>query len=410
MALPLGVRQMVLRLPAEARSTVREQVTVVGAQVLSGVGNLTFALAAARLLQPGEFAQLAGFLALYLLIHLPTASLSAGAALAPGTARQLRSRVLAVGCVIALVMAAAAAPLGAVLHLPAPLLIAAALTAPIAGLLALERGPLYAAGLHRRAAASLVVEPAIRLGLGLPLLIAAGAVGAAAGAVTAGAAALAVAAWRSPHDPRRRLQAPRSGGASEGLSQRFAPTMLAFLLLAVIQQQDVLLANRLLTSREAGSFAVVSTLGSTAAYAMATLPSVLLPRASRHIRGALPVAMGLAGLLGAGAVAAAAIAPTAVVTALFGDQYQAAGPLLVPYTIAMALLGVSRVLTAQRCASGSPRRAGALLAAAAAVQLGLLLALGRDAGGVVAATLLAMCVLAVGTALALHLDPEPPCP
>lgn len=402
---PSAVSRAVARLPRDARSSAREQVVVAGAQVVSGVGNLAFALAAARILAPGEFARLAGFLALYLLIHLPTASLSAGAAVAPGSAARLRHRTAAAGGVVGLALLAMVTPLGALLHLPAPLLAVVAVTPPIAGLLALERGRLYATGLHRRAAASLAVEPLVRLALGLPLLVAAGTMGAAVGVVAGGAAALGVAAWRSPHDPRRRPELGQEG-AEQGLASHFAPTVLAFLLLALLQQQDVLLANRLLGAREAGAFAVVSTLGSSAAHVMATLPNVLLPRAARQVRGALPVAIGLAATLGAGAVAAAAVAPSAVVSALFGAGYDSAGPLLVPYTAAMALLGVSRVLTAQRCATGAAGSAVGLPAGAAALQLALLLTMARDARGVVHATLLAACALAIATALSLRANQD----
>ena len=45
---------------------------------------------AARLLAPGAFAELAAFLALYLLIHVPAGSLSAGSALSPELAARAR--------------------------------------------------------------------------------------------------------------------------------------------------------------------------------------------------------------------------------------------------------------------------------------------------------------------------------
>ena len=67
-----------------------EQLAVASGQVGAGIGNLLFALIAARLLAPGAFAELAAFLALYLLIHVPAGSLSAGSALSPELAARAR--------------------------------------------------------------------------------------------------------------------------------------------------------------------------------------------------------------------------------------------------------------------------------------------------------------------------------
>src|SRR3954469_24859360 len=79
------------------RRLVAEQAAVAGGQLAAGVGNLVFSLVAARVLAPGAFADLAAFLALYLLIPVPAGSLSAGSALSPAMAAQARRRVLAIG-------------------------------------------------------------------------------------------------------------------------------------------------------------------------------------------------------------------------------------------------------------------------------------------------------------------------
>ncbi|HEX4106736.1 MAG TPA: hypothetical protein VHX88_01295, partial [Solirubrobacteraceae bacterium] len=46
-----------------------EQALLAGGQIGAGVGNLAFSLLTARLLAPHAFAQLAAFLALYLLLY-----------------------------------------------------------------------------------------------------------------------------------------------------------------------------------------------------------------------------------------------------------------------------------------------------------------------------------------------------
>ena len=83
-AAPVAEREERLRAarPTPARGGRRiaaEQALVAGGQLAAGVGNLVFALVAARLLEPRGFAQLAAFLALYLLVHVPASSLAPAA-------------------------------------------------------------------------------------------------------------------------------------------------------------------------------------------------------------------------------------------------------------------------------------------------------------------------------------------
>src|SRR3954469_7368109 len=79
------------------RALAGEQIVGASGQLAAGIGTLGFSLVAARLLAPGAFADLAAFLALYLVIHVPTASLSAGSALDPALADRARRRALAGG-------------------------------------------------------------------------------------------------------------------------------------------------------------------------------------------------------------------------------------------------------------------------------------------------------------------------
>jgi O-antigen/teichoic acid export membrane protein len=368
-----------------------EQLAVAGGQLGAGLGNLVFSLIAARLLAPGAFAELAAFLALYLLIHVPAGSLSAGSALAPGMAAQARRRALLAGSVVGGALAVLAIPLGALLDLSPLLLLAAAATAPTAGLLALDRGRLYGLTRRRRVVASLLAEPAVRLTLGVALAAVAGAVGGAIAVVIAGWAALAVA-----HVPARSIpDAPRVASRPD---VKPAGAVAAFLLLAVIQNQDVLLGNALLDGGEAGRFAVLSTLGGIAAFATTTVPLMLLPRAGGQGRDALRAALAVAGLLGLGAVAVVALSPERLVGLVFGERYASAGAVAVPYVLAMALLGVARVLVAHACATRRARRAVALLVPVALLHVALIFVLGDNAAGIALATLIATATLTAGAA------------
>jgi O-antigen/teichoic acid export membrane protein len=371
-----------------------EQLSVAAGQLAAGTGNLVFALVAARLLTPGAFAELAAFLALYLLIHVPAGSLSAGSALSPGLAVRARRRALAVGALVGAALAVLAIPLAALLDLSPLILIVAAASAPTAGLLALDRGRLYGLGRRTRVVGSLLAEPAVRLTLGVALAAVAGPVGGAVAVVMAGWAALAVAHTRPGRETPRHDPAPTPVGAA----------VAAFLLLALVQNQDVLLADAVLGAEEAGRFAVLSTLGGAAAFATTTVPLMLLSRAPG--RDALRAALGVAAALGLAAVAVVALSPDRLVAGLFGSRYESVGGIAVPYVLAMALLGVARVLVAHACNARRHRAAVALLAAVAVLHVVLIVVLGDDAAGIATATLAATTVLTAGAAgLAAHVDP-----
>ena len=383
---------------ATLRSAVRDQGMVAIGQGLSGLGNLAFALAAARLLDPRGFSQLAALLAMYLLLHLPATSLSAGSALAPDLARRIRLRVLAGGTALGAAILAVGLPFADAVALSPALVACLAAAAPAAGLLALERGRHYGHG-HGRLVASLAVEPVVRLTLGIGLMVSFGAAGAAVGVVVAGYAALAVAAGGARV---QRNPAPEDR-SSAGLASPWL-AVVVFLLLALVQNQDVLLANATLGSEQAGQFAVLSTLGGIAAFATSTVPLVLLPRAAAGVDHALAAALCAAVALGGGAALAVAIAPEAIVAGVFGDRYAPVAGLAAPYLGAMALLGVARVLAAHASATGAGRRTVWILAACALLHVGLVLGIGRDAQAVATATLASTTVLAaaLGTAAAVR--------
>jgi O-antigen/teichoic acid export membrane protein len=394
--IPLARGRRVRR--AALASALRDQGLVAAGQGLSGLGNLLFALVAARMLAPGEFAQLAALLALYLLLHLPAGSLSAGSALRPELSVTLCRRVLAVGAAVGAAVLAVGLPLAGTLRLSPGLVVCLAAAAPTAGLLALQRGRLYESG-HRRLVASLGIEPAVRLTLGVALMAAFGAAGAAMGVVLAGWAALVVASGgRACGGP----SAARAGGAA---GVREGGAVLVFLLLALVQNQDLLLANAILEPGEAGRFAALSTLGGIAAFATTTVPLVLLPRAAAAAPYALSAALGAAVALGGGAVLFVALAPESIVSGLFGERYAPVAEVAVPYLLAMALLGVARVLAAHASATGAGRTALAILGAVVVAHIGLVLAIGDDAEGVAMATLASTALLAtaLGGAAALRL-------
>jgi len=210
--------------------------------------------------------------------------------------------------------------------------------------------------------------------------------GAAIGVVAAGYVALVVAL-------RGRSSVPRIGAPAT----RPCAAIAAFLLLALLQNEDLLVATHVLPAGEAARFAALSTLGGIAAFATATVPMVLLAR--RGSRRAVWVALGIAGALGAGASIVVLLASTSIVTVAFGSSYESVAPLAAPYVLAMALLGVLRVLVADASTRPRSRLVLGVLVGAMAAHVGGILAFGTTAGSVGAATLATMTVSVAGVGM-----------
>ncbi len=386
---------------------VRDQATVAAGQIAAGVGNMAFSLIMARILSPGTFAQFATFLALYLLLSMPGSAVTAAAALEPERVARFRPALLYGGAAAGVVLAIGSPWVGPVLRLPMAMVVVLGLSGPALGTLALDRGRLYGWNRHARLVASLVVEPAVRLLLGLALATLGGAVGGAFGVTVAGYAALEIARrhWNGGQPPG----ADRSdvGPADPPITQavhaplpRWAAwTVLAFLALVVVQNQDLLIANRVLSPLQAGQFAVLSILGGLSAFATMTVPLVLLPRSRSGDGGLLP-ALGITALIGGAAVGVVALAPAALVTALFGARYKQVAGVIILYVGAMSLLGIARVLVAHRCATGAGRSSLVLVAMAVAAQSTLILHFGHDPRSVAFSTAASVSGLTVSLGVA----------
>ena len=338
----------------------RPQLTVLAAQLVAGMANLVVAVAFAHVLPSDQYAIVVAFLALYMLVHVPGAALAAAGALDPARVVAVRRRVALVAVTAGAIAAVGSPVVASALGLSVPLALSLALALPGAGLLGLERG--LAAGRLRSGtlARSLVAEPVVRLTLGIALAIAFGPSGAAIGIVLGGYAGLVVCRHLDPTRPRagRAGVAPPALDGPAGASRRAADAVgiaVVFVLLAVLQSIDLLVANHRLDPTAAASFGALSTLGGAAAFATATIPLVLLPAAARGRSAATATATGLTLVVGLGIAAAGALVAVPLLTDGFGESYAPAAALLGPYLLAMALLGLARVRVAQHCADGATR-------------------------------------------------------
>lgn len=367
---------------------VRPQLTVMSGQLAAGVGNLLFAVVLARVLDPGEYAGMVAFLALYVLLHVPAVALSAAGALAPDRSAGVASQVAAVGTGVGLALLVASGPLGRLLGISTGLVIALGVAAPAAGLLSLQRGLAYGHEQHRRVAASLVAEPVVRLLAGVVMALAFGPVGAAFATVLAGYGALAVCIA----GPRYRPDVPGPHAATSGALS----VGLAFVTLAVLSATDLLVANRVLDPDAAAQFGVLSTLGGAAFFATATIPLVLMPATVRGRPHAASTAIVLTAAVGVGVAVVGAVLARPFLRHAFGEEYVGVAHLVGPYLLAMALLGVVRVQVARRGAIGEARgfAVGAIVVAVAA-ELVVVALWARSVDAVVATTLFTTAGLAV---------------
>ncbi len=383
---------------SSASTAARRQSVALLGQLVAGAGNLVVSVLLARLLVPGEYAELTAFLAGYVLMHTVASSVTAATALDPSLHGRLRDRAALAGFAVTVVGVALTPVLSSALHLGPSLVLLLAWSGPSATLLALSRGRLYGLGRAGGTALTLATEPVARGVVGLALVPALGPTGAAAGVVAAGYASLLAASLAG-----RRA---RPGDLSRAPGRTSVAVTLTFLLVAVVAAQDVVVANRLLSGDEAGFVAAVATIGGAAYFATATIPMVLMPSGDDAGRGSLGVALGAAAAVSLALVAAVAALPASVYAAVLGDEYAGVGPYAVGYVAAMAALGIAKVFTARLCMTGRSAVAAALAALAVAGQLVLLLR-AEDAADVVRATGAAAAFFLVATALATGLLRSP---
>lgn len=380
----------------------RAQLTIVGAQVLAGFGNLVVSLIAARMLAPGAYADVVTFLALYLAVHVPAAALTASGAVDPQHAERVRRTAVPIG-VIAAVALAAASPLVAVATgLPVTMVLVLAAALPEAAGLGIARGRAYAQRDVRAISAGLVAEPVARAGVGVVLMLQFGATGAAVAAVLGGYAAWwicsdrglavrhhAVVAMVPPDAARRRI------ALGVGVS---------FIGLAVLQITDLVIANARLGEFDAAQFGALSTIGGAAVFATATIPLVLLPESARGNDDARRVAVSIAAAIGLAVAVGGTLFARPILGLAAGNDLAGAAPWLGPYLLAMMALGVARVLVAAKCTDGDGSFAFRALAVAVVAQPIAQLALGTSVGAVATTT----TAVTIALVLALTFAPTTP--
>lgn len=349
--------------------------------------SLLVAVVMANLLGPDDYADYAALLSAFLVLSIPGTAMQASVARdvagagarAEAIAAHVRhlSRLAAGGgLVLAAAILVAREPFADLVGTPTEP-VAAALTAATAlawVTVSLQRGALQGLGRPVLVGATMVAEAAGRLALGVALVLAGlGVAGAVGGYVATLVALGAVLDVRLPHGRggAEPLRALLRGAATPGAMA---------LLLAAVQNLDILIVQHVSPGTPAGRYAVASLAAKSIVWLAVGLGLHLLPETSRRAaRGADPrplLLRCLAYTAGAAALMLAVFAaagPT-LVELVFGDEYVVSTGLLVTLGAAMSCLAASTLMAQYLLAVRRTAFLAPLLAAAVAVVAAMVLA------------------------------------
>ncbi len=297
--------------------------------------------------------------------------LGAGGELAATLRRWTRHLLLGLFA-IAVLSALARVPLAALVNVDEVWAAAAVpVTAGMWLLVCVQRGLLQAAGAYRPVAASLAFEGAGRIAGSLVLAaLALDVTGAYLGLL----ATYAVMALGLHRDLARRLGPPAMASAPHplhALARTAAVPTVGLVLVAALQNVDVILARHALDSDTAGVYAATTVAAKFIVFVAIGVGLWVLPEATRRAAAGLDPrqvlwrALALIAALAVPALVAFALFPSTILRLAFGAQYGSGGVALLPLGVAFALLAFAYV--AVQFLLGLHRRAFVGLLAAVAI-------------------------------------------
>lgn len=343
--------------------------TVVGA-LAANVLSFLFSFATARLLRPEDFATVTAALSLLVIVTVPAATLQLVAArysaiwghVQPGRVTTLEHHLarfaLGLGFALALGVASLSGPIARYLQIPGPLPVLI-----VAGVLACSFvGPVYRGllqghhrfGLFALASAS---EYAVRLLVGILLVVFGMREAGALCGVMAGAVAAAWLAWwctRHGWDATTAVAVPW-----RRVLRWAVPTLLVQAALTALLFQDTLLAKHFFSPANAGAYAGLATTARVLVYASGALTSFLFPVVARvHSTGGQSrlitnVTLAILMCVETTILLVYAIKPGLVLHAVVGSQYEAGQSYLPQIALALAAYGAVNVLASYFLAAGN---------------------------------------------------------
>jgi O-antigen/teichoic acid export membrane protein len=349
-------------------------------QVLAVVFTVVFT----RLLGTEGYGSLAALLNLTVILLVPGSALQVAAArqgtlgrlghgpeLAATLSRWTR-HLLAGMALVAVASVLARAPLAALLNVREQWAAAAVpVTAALWMMLSVQRGLLQAAQAYRAVGLSIVLEGAGRIAAAV-LLVSAGA--GVTGAYLGTFGAFLCAALALHLVLRRRLGAPARATARHPLRRLVADgafPIMALVLVAALQNVDVIMARHALDEDTAGVYAAATVAAKALVWVAFGIGMWVLPEATRRAaaghdpRQVLARALGVIAVLAVPALTVFAVAPGLLLETAFGADFRRGDEALLTLGLAFGLLAVTYLCV--QFLLGLHRRAFIALLAAAAV-------------------------------------------
>jgi len=217
-------------------------------------------------------------------------------------------------------------------------------------IITVQRGILQ--GSHRFGAlsGSYVIEGLVRLVVGIPLAVGHGAFGGLMGAAIGGVASVAYNLWAL------RFVTRRTGGPIGFDLKRImhitAHIGVAQFTLTALSFYDVALVRHVFDARSAGLYAAAALVGRAMGGMLQFVPTIIMPKATARTStgaSALPLlgaGIGLSASLAGLVALIAALAPAGLAAVFAGNAFRGAAPLVLPYVLAAAALGIANVIAA----------------------------------------------------------------
>jgi glycosyltransferase involved in cell wall biosynthesis/O-antigen/teichoic acid export membrane protein len=409
---------------ALAGSETLKAAGMAAATIASNAIALLFTVLFARILGANDYGSLAALISTFVILAVP------GSALQVAVARETALGRLGLGTRLAATLAGwrrrlwigglALTAAAFVLRRPIAELIsvpeawAAAATAPTAFLwvlLSVERGALQGEHAYRPVAWSVVCEALGRLIFGLVLVGAGlGVTGAYLGTPIS-MLAMAVALWWVS---RRRLGPPARGEPVHRLREMVGgawPAVIGLVLIAVLQNVDVIMVKRQIGGDAAGAYAAAAVAAKAVVWVAIGIGLYLLPEATRAARAgedprrALKRALALVGAVAVPMLIVYALVPGTVLRLAFGPETVRAQDALLVLGVAMTLLAVGYLAVQYMLALGRVAFLPAL-AVVAALEIALLGDLGTRSLAGFATVVLALQAAAAASVLLIGLVPR----
>lgn len=350
-----------MRVPAQWReSETARAVALAAATLAANLLQVVLTVIFTRLLGADDYGSLAALLNLTVILFVPGAALQVAAAREGTLGRLGRGGELAATLLrwekhlltgVALLAAAsvlAREPLAALVNVEEEW--AAAAVPPTAALyllLCVERGLLQSAQAYRAIALSVVLESAGRLGAGIVLVVAGLGV---TGAYLGTGSAVAITALALALVLRRRLGPPAQDTPEHplrSLALSAAFPISALILVAALQNIDVIMAKHVLADDAAGVYAASTVAAKAVVWLAIGIGLWVLPEATRRAadgRDARPVllkALGVVGVISAGALLVFGLVPGLLLRTAFGAEFETGEDVLLAlggaYTLLAAL-------------------------------------------------------------------------